>query len=53
MNMDFKLLNNSVDKVLKFEAPYLLKDKSTFKDMFYAYLREVGDDYIIVEQFFC
>lgn len=52
MNIDFKFLDNSVNKMLKFEASYLLKDKSTFKDMFYAYLREVGDNYIIVEQFF-
>lgn len=50
MNINFSLLEKSVDKRLKFEANYLL-NKLPFKDVFYATLKEVFDDYIVVEQF--
>lgn len=51
MNIDFNKLKSSVGKRLKFEIAFYLVDNSTFTDVFYAYLREVFDDYIIVEQF--
>lgn len=51
MNIDFNKLKSSVGKRLKFEIAFYLADNSTFTDVFYAYLREVFDDYIIVEQF--
>lgn len=50
MNIDFSLLKKSVGKTLKFEVTYLF-NKSSFDDVFYATLKEVFDDYIIVEQF--
>jgi deoxyadenosine/deoxycytidine kinase len=51
MNIDFCTFKSSIGKRLKFEVVFHLKDDSTFTDVFYAYLREVFDDYIIVEQF--
>ena len=50
MNIDFSLLKKSVGKTLKFEVTYLFNSIS-FDDVFYATLKEVFDDYIIVEQF--
>lgn len=50
MNIDFVLLEKSIGKRLKFEVTYILKERNFF-DSFYAELREVGNDYIIVEQF--
>lgn len=50
MNIDFSLLKKSVGKTIKFEVTYLF-NKNSFDDIFYATLKEVFDDYIIVEQF--
>lgn len=50
--MDFKLFENSVGKRLRFEVSITMENKDTFIDIFYAVLREVGDDFIIVEHFY-
>lgn len=52
MNIDFKLLKNSVGKRLRFEVSVGLDNKETFTDIFYATLREVGSDFIIVEHYY-
>ena len=51
MNIDFNFLKKSIGKELKFEAKYLTKENGNFLDRFYATLREVKDDFIIVEQY--
>lgn len=51
MNIDFEFLKKSINKNLKFKKTYFLNNNS-FIDVFYAILKEVGDDYIIVEQFY-
>lgn len=51
MNMDFRLLQKSIGKTLKFEATYFFENNKSFDDVFYATLNEIFDDYIIVEQF--
>jgi hypothetical protein len=52
MNLDFNVLKKSIGKRLKFEANYISTDKvNSFKDVFYATLIEVSNDFIIVEQF--
>lgn len=50
MNIDVNKLKRSIGKKLKFEATYLKVDKSKFEDVFYAVLKEVNEEYIIVEQ---
>jgi uncharacterized protein YxjI len=50
MNIDFNKLKRSIGKKLKFEATYLKADKSKFEDAFYAVLKEVNEEFIIVEQ---
>ena len=49
MNRNLSFLNKSIDKELKFEATYLLNGKN-FTDRFYAILKKVEDDFILVEQ---
>jgi hypothetical protein len=52
MNLDFNVLKKSIGKKVKFEANYMSTDKvNSFKDVFYATLIEVSNDFIIVEQF--
>lgn len=50
MNIDFNILKKSIGKRLKFEVIYFF-NKTPYKDIFYATLIEIFDDYIIVEQF--
>lgn len=50
MNIDFNILKKSIGKRLKFEVIYFF-DKTQYKDIFYATLIEIFDNYIIVEQF--
>jgi hypothetical protein len=51
MNIDFRLLQKSIGEELGFEADYILNGNINFHDIFYAYVREVGNDFIIVEQY--
>lgn len=51
MNIDFRLLQSSIGKILKFEVTYIFENNKSFDDVFYATLNKVFDDYIIVEQF--
>lgn len=46
------VLKKKFNERVKFEINFLLADKSFFKNIFYAYLREVTEDYIIVEEFY-
>ena len=52
MNLDFSLLRKSIGQCLIFETTFVLKDTSLFTDVFYAYLREVEDNFIVVERYF-
>jgi hypothetical protein len=51
MNIDFNFLKKSIGTTLKFKRTLITKD-GNFIDIFYATLKEVFDDYIIVEQFY-
>ncbi|ENA1795717.1 hypothetical protein ABF176_002565 [Flavobacterium psychrophilum] len=51
MNIDFNKFEKSIGKRLKFECSHILDDKTIFTDVFYASLREVSEDFIIVEQY--
>lgn len=51
MKIDSNILNKSLGKKLKFMAEYYINEDN-FRDVFYATLIEVNEDYIIVEQLF-
>ncbi|ELY2018138.1 hypothetical protein SL053_002051 [Flavobacterium psychrophilum] len=51
MNIDFTKFEKSIGKRLKFECSHILEGKTIFTDVFYASLREVSEDFIIVEQY--
>ncbi|QSW88296.1 hypothetical protein J0383_18785 [Flavobacterium endoglycinae] len=48
----FELLKKYTNTVIEIQAKYMLIDKSHFTDRFFAYLREVNNSDIVVEQFF-
>lgn len=51
MIVDFKHLKKSIGKTLKFEASYIING-SRFNDGFYAVLKEINEDSLIVEETF-
>lgn len=49
MNIDFNLLKKSIGKELKFQTEYTV-DEIHYVDKFYAVLKQVENDFIVVEQ---
>ena len=52
MNIDLNFLKKSLNKRLKFQVVVFLENSEIFTDDFYGYIREVTDNYIIVEHFY-
>ena len=52
MNIDFNFLKKSLNKRLKFQVIVFLENGEKFTDDFYGYIKEVNDNYIIVEHFY-
>lgn len=52
MNIDLNVFKNSLNERFKFQVTVFFKSGEMFTDDFYAYIREVNSNYIIVEHFY-